>query len=88
MKKALPFLAMAFSGFLVYLFDKIWGTVPKKDNPDDLSITALEYMEAKELGLPVFILVSGNRLRIKFPTQGSTGMRQDSLLYCLNGIQA
>jgi hypothetical protein len=25
MKKALPFLAVAFSGFLVYLFDKIWG---------------------------------------------------------------
>lgn len=26
MKKALPFLAVAFSGFLVYLFDKIWGS--------------------------------------------------------------
>ena len=25
MKQALPFLAVAFSGFLVYLFDKIWG---------------------------------------------------------------
>lgn len=25
MKRALPFLAVAFSGFLVYLFDKIWG---------------------------------------------------------------
>jgi hypothetical protein len=25
MKKALPFLAVAFSGFFVYLFDKIWG---------------------------------------------------------------
>ena len=25
MKKALPFLAVAFSGFLVYIFDKIWG---------------------------------------------------------------
>ncbi len=25
MKKILPFLAVAFSGFIVYLFDKIWG---------------------------------------------------------------
>ena len=25
MKKTLPFLAVAFSGFLVYIFDKIWG---------------------------------------------------------------
>src|SRR5690625_834386 len=25
MRKALPFFAVAFSGFLVYLFDKIWG---------------------------------------------------------------
>jgi hypothetical protein len=25
MKKIIPFLAVAFSGFLVYIFDKVWG---------------------------------------------------------------
>ena len=47
------------------IFDKEWGTVPKKDNPDNLSITALEYTEAKELELPVFILVSSNKEKEK-----------------------
>ena len=38
MKKVLPFLAVAFSGFLVYLFDKIWGNSIDWENLKDYKL--------------------------------------------------
>lgn len=40
------------------IFDKEWGDIPQKDNPENLSITAMEYYWAKEKELPKFIFVS------------------------------
>ncbi|MCJ8166118.1 hypothetical protein MKJ04_14825 [Pontibacter sp. E15-1] len=38
MKKVLPLLAVAFSGFLVYLFDKIWGASIKWDKVKSVKV--------------------------------------------------
>jgi hypothetical protein len=58
MKKALPFLAVAFSGFLVYLFDKIWG-----NSIDWTKVKSIKFGEflTKEIELYqifIFILLS------------------------------
>lgn len=42
------------------IFDTIWGEIPITDNPEKLSITALEYYEAERLKLPQFVIVSRN----------------------------
>ncbi|GIU71488.1 MAG: hypothetical protein KatS3mg003_0967 [Candidatus Nitrosocaldaceae archaeon] len=42
------------------IFDKRWGSVPEIDNPDGLSVTAIEYYRARERGIPMLILVSRN----------------------------
>ncbi|MGQ0794834.1 MAG: DUF4062 domain-containing protein [Nitrosopumilaceae archaeon] len=43
------------------IFHKRWGWVPPKNNPDKLSVTAIEYETAKEEGLPPLILVSTSK---------------------------
>jgi hypothetical protein len=40
------------------IFHKKWGYIPKNDNPEKLSITAMEYNFAKQKGIPRLILVS------------------------------
>lgn len=40
------------------IFHKKWGWVPPNNNPKQLSVTALEYTIAKEIGLPYVLLVS------------------------------
>jgi hypothetical protein len=40
------------------VFHKRWGYVPEKDNPDKLSISAIEYERAKKRNLPCLILIS------------------------------
>jgi len=42
------------------IFHKKWGYVPENDNPELLSITAIEYEMAKTLGLPRLILISNH----------------------------
>jgi hypothetical protein len=40
------------------VFHKRWGQVPEKDNPDKLSVTAIEYERAKKRKIPLLIFVS------------------------------
>ncbi|HJT47611.1 MAG TPA: DUF4062 domain-containing protein [Nitrososphaeraceae archaeon] len=40
------------------IFHKRWGYIPKNDNPEKLSITAIEYTWAKKRNIPRFILKS------------------------------
>jgi len=40
------------------IFHQKWGWIPPKDNPEKLSVTALEYKLAKERGIPILIFVS------------------------------
>jgi hypothetical protein len=40
------------------VFHKKWGYVPTNDNPDKLSVTAIEYEIARERNMPRLILVS------------------------------
>ena len=40
------------------IFHKRWGWEPTENNPKKLSVTALEFTIAKELGIPTLILVS------------------------------
>jgi Domain of unknown function (DUF4062) len=41
------------------VFHKRWGYIPEKDNPDKLSITAIEYERAKNRNIPLLIFISG-----------------------------
>jgi hypothetical protein len=40
------------------IFHKRWGSIPRKDNPEELSATAIEYKRAKKNNIPRLILVS------------------------------
>jgi hypothetical protein len=40
------------------IFYKKWGSIPKKDNPEKLSVTAMEYKRAKKNNIPRLILIS------------------------------
>jgi hypothetical protein len=40
------------------IFHKRWGYVPEKDNPDKLSISAIEYERAKKRNMPCLLLIS------------------------------
>jgi hypothetical protein len=42
------------------IFHKRWGFVPKRENPELLSVTAIEYETARILGLPRLILISND----------------------------
>ncbi|HVT18578.1 MAG TPA: HEAT repeat domain-containing protein [Thermoanaerobaculia bacterium] len=42
----------------VGIFDKRWGYVPRKDNPHQLSVSALEYEAARQAGRPRLVFVS------------------------------
>jgi len=46
------------SDYYIGIFHEKWGWVPPDDNPEKLSVTALEYTLAKDLGKPRLILVS------------------------------
>lgn len=60
MKKVLPFLAVAFSGFLVYLFDKIWGNSINWEKVKTVKIGEWLSTEIsfKVYGLLLFIILS------------------------------
>lgn len=40
------------------IFDKKWGYIPPNNNPDNLSVSAIEYERAKKKRIPRLILVS------------------------------
>ena len=40
------------------VFDRRWGQIPTINNPEKLSVTAIEYKKARELGLARLVLVS------------------------------
>lgn len=42
----------------VGVFHRRWGYVPTRDNPEKLSVTAIEYEKARKLGLPRLVLIS------------------------------
>jgi hypothetical protein len=43
------------------VFHKRWGNVPENNNPNKLSVTAIEYERTKERKLPLLILVSSHK---------------------------
>lgn len=40
------------------IFHERWGWIPSKDNPENLSVTALEFTLAKKKGIPMAVFVS------------------------------
>ncbi len=47
------------------IFHEKWGYVPKKNNPKNQSVTAIEYEIAKEKGYPMLIFKSNSKNREK-----------------------
>lgn len=60
MKKILPFLAVAFSGFLVYLFDKIWGSSINWENFKSFKIGELLAFKVSLFQILIFLFVTVN----------------------------
>jgi|SRR5690554_2695122 len=58
MKKALPFLAVAFSGFLVYLFDKIWGNSIDWENFKSVKIGEFLSKQISILQILIFLIIA------------------------------
>lgn len=67
MKKILPILAVAFSGFLVYLFDKIWGNSINWEQFKIGKFLSIEFSLGKILifiGLCILIYLIGKKYLI------------------------
>lgn len=58
MKKILPILAVAFSGFLVYLFDKIWGSSINWEMIKSVKLGELLTKEIRLYQILVFIMLA------------------------------
>jgi hypothetical protein len=55
-KKTIEQMIGSCDGY-IGIFHEKWGYVPREDNPDNLSVTAIEFEKARKI-MPTFILVS------------------------------
>jgi hypothetical protein len=60
MKKALPFLAVAFSGFFVYIFDKIWGNSIDWTKVKSIKISEFLTKEIEFYQIIIFVMTFNN----------------------------
>jgi hypothetical protein len=58
MKKALPFLAVAFSGFFVYIFDKIWGNSIDWTKVKSIKISEFLTKEIEFYQIIIFVILA------------------------------